>query len=323
MENLNAGVIGIGSMGRNHARIYAELPGVNLVAVADSNEETTDNITEKYACKPYKDYKEMIENKKLDVISIAVPTKLHKQVALDVIEKGINVLIEKPIAPSVEEGKEIIEFASKNKVKLMVGHIERFNPAVIELKKKLDNNELGKIFKIDVNRVGPFPSRIRDVGVVIDLAVHDLDVIRYLTNSEVEKVHSEIEKQIHTDHEDLLSAILKLKNGVICNLNVNWLTPTKIRKLYITGEKGMFIVNYLNQDLHFYENAEVNNNVNYKDIMMGVSEGKMMKFNVEKKEPLKVEIEHFIDCVKNNKEPIITGEDSIKALELAKNIIEQ
>ena len=323
MEILNAAVIGIGSMGKNHARIYADLPDVNLVAVADSNEEASKNISEKYTCKPYTDYKEMIQNEKLDVVSIAVPTKLHKQVALDVIEKGINVLIEKPIASSVEEGKKIIEFASKKKVKLMAGHIERFNPAVIELKKRLDNNELGKIFKIDVNRVGPFPGRIRDVGVVIDLAVHDLDIIRYLTNSEVEKIHAETEKKIHTDHEDLLSAILKLKNGVICNLNVNWLTPTKIRKLYITGEKGMFVINYLTQELYFYENAEINNSADYTDIMMGVSEGKMMKFNVEKKEPLKVEIEHFISCIKNHKEPIITGEDSIKALELANKLIEQ
>lgn len=323
MESLNAAVIGVGSMGKNHARIYADLPGVNLVAVADSNEETAENIAEKYTCKPYKDYKEMIQNEKLDVVSIAVPTKLHMQVALDVIEKGINVLIEKPIASSVEEGKKIIEFASKKKVKLMAGHIERFNPAVIELKKKLDNNELGKIFKIDVNRVGPFPRRIRDVGVVIDLAVHDLDIIRYLTNSEVEKVHSEIEKRIHTKHEDLLSAILRLKNGVICNLNVNWLTPTKIRKLYITGEKGMFVINYLTQELYFYENAEISNNEDYQDIMMGVSEGKMIKFNFEKKEPLKAEIEHFIDCVRNNQEPIITGEDSIKALEIANKLIEQ
>lgn len=323
MGNLNTAVIGIGSMGKNHARIYADLPDVNLVAVADSDEETANNIAEKYACKPYTDYKEVIQNEKLDVVSIAVPTKLHKQVALEVIEKGIHVLIEKPIASSVEEGKEIIEFAKNKNIKLMVGHIERFNPAVIELKKRLDNNELGKIFKIDVNRVGPFPSRIRDVGVVIDLAVHDLDIIRYLTNSEVEKMHSEIEKQIHTQHEDLLSAILRLKNGVICNLNVNWLTPTKIRKIYVTGEKGMFVINYLTQELYFYENAEINNNVDYTDIMMGVSEGKMIKFNFEKKEPLKVEIEHFIDCVKNNKEPLITGEDSLKALELANKLIEQ
>ena len=323
MENLNVAVIGIGSMGKNHARIYADLPDVNLVAIADSNEESTENIAKKYTCKSYKDYKEMIQNENLDVVSIAVPTKLHKQASLEVIEKGINVLIEKPIAPSVEEGKEIIEFAKNKNIKLMVGHIERFNPAVIELKKRLDNNELGKIFKIDVNRVGPFPSRIRDVGVVIDLAVHDLDIIRYLTNSEVEKVHSEIEKQIHTQHEDLLSAILRLKNGVICNLNVNWLTPTKIRKIYITGEKGMFVINYLTQELYFYENAEINNNVDYTDIMMGVSEGKMTKFNFEKKEPLKVEIEHFIDCVKNKKEPLITGEDSLKALELANKLIEQ
>lgn len=323
MDKLNVAVIGVGSMGKNHARIYSDLSGVNLVAVADNNRKTAQDISKKYGCQPYVDYKKMLESEELDIVSVAVPTKLHKQVASDVIEKEINVLIEKPIASSAKEGKEIADFAEKKGVKLMVGHIERFNPAVIELKKRIDNGELGKIFKIDVNRVGPFPSRIRDVGVVVDLAVHDLDIIRYLTGSEVERVHSEIEKKVHTKHEDLLSAVLRLTNGVICNLNVNWLTPTKIRKLYITGEKGMFVVNYLNQDLYFYENAEIKNNANYTDIMMGVSEGKMVKFNFEKKEPLKVEIEHFIDCVKNGKEPIVSSDDSIKALELANKIIKQ
>jgi predicted dehydrogenase len=323
MEKINAAVIGVGSMGKNHARVYAHLDNINLVAVADTNGEAAKRIAKRYGCASYTNYKEMLENEDADIVSVAVPTKMHKEVSIEAMERGTNVLVEKPIASSVEDGKEIVEQAKKKKVKLMVGHIERFNPAIVELKKRIENNELGKVFKIDINRVGPFPKRVRDVGVVIDLAVHDLDIIRYLTNSEVKRIHTEIERQIHTKHEDLLSAILRLENGVICNLNVNWLTPTKIRKLYITGEKGMFFANYLTQDLYFYENAEISNNVDYRDVMMGVSEGKMTRFNFEKKEPLMVEIEHFVDCVLNGKKPLITEEDSLKALELAHKLIGQ
>jgi len=318
---LNAAVIGVGSMGKNHARVYSDLSNVNLVAVADNSKENAIRVSRKYGCKYYTDYKKMLENENIDLVSIAVPTKMHKMVAFDVIEKEINVLIEKPIASTVMEGKEIIKLAEKNKVKIMIGHIERFNPAIIELKKRIDAGELGRIFKIDVNRIGPFPSRIRDVGVVIDLAVHDLDIMRYLTSSEVSRMYAETESKINTDYEDLLSALIKFNNGVICSLNINWLTPAKIRKLYITGEKGMFVANYLTQNLYFYENDEINNHFEYADIMRGVSEGRMIKFNIKKKEPLLAEIEHFVDCVENDKEPLIKGEDGLIALELAQRLI--
>jgi len=172
-------------------------------------------------------------------------------IAAQFIKKAIHVLIEKPITENLSEAEDLINLANKNKVKLMVGHIERFNPAVIELKNRIDKDELGKVFKMDANRVGPFPARIRDVGVVIDLAVHEIDTMRYISGAEVSTVFAMAEKQINTEHEDLLSGLMRFSNGVIGNLNINWLTPTKIRKLYVTGEKGMFIVDYLKQDLFF------------------------------------------------------------------------
>jgi UDP-N-acetylglucosamine 3-dehydrogenase len=319
---LNAAVIGIGAMGKNHARIYSELDGVKLVALCDSSPEHAKFLSEKFGCKYYPDYNDMLSKEKIDLVSIAVPTSFHKAVALDCIAKKVNCLIEKPIAPSLKDAEEIIRAARNKKVKLTVGHVERFNPAVIELKKRLGNNELGRVFKIDANRVGPFPARIRDVGVVIDLATHDIDIMRYITGSEVARLYAETERKIHTSSEDLLSGLLKFKNNAICNFNINWLTPTKIRKLYVTGEKGMFVVNYLNQDLYFYENEEIHNNLEYADLMRGVSEGKMTKFFINKKEPLKAELEHFVDCVKNGKEPLISGEDGLKALEIALKLIE-
>ncbi|MBN2459167.1 Gfo/Idh/MocA family oxidoreductase [Candidatus Woesearchaeota archaeon] len=319
---LKAAVIGIGAMGKNHARIYSDLDGVKLVALCDSSAEHASFLAGKYGCKYYADYKEMLSKEKIDLVSIAVPTSSHKAVALDCIAKKINCLIEKPIAPTLKEAEQIIRAARASKVKLTVGHVERFNPAIIELKKRLDNNEVGRVFKIDANRVGPFPSRIRDVGVVIDLATHDIDIMRYLTGSEVARLFAETEQKIHTSNEDLLSGILKFKNNAICNFNINWLTPTKIRKLYVTGEKGMFVVNYLHQDLYFYENEEIHNNLEYADLMRGVSEGKMSKFFINKKEPLKAELEHFADCVANDKKPLVSGEDGLKALEIALKLIE-
>lgn len=315
---LNVGVIGIGMMGKNHLRILSELENVDLISVADQDDKELAKLEKKYSINTYSDYKTMLEKEKLDMISIAVPTSLHKKIAIDCIEKGINVLIEKPIASTIEEANEIIECAKKYNVKLMVGHIERFNPAIQELKKKINDGEIGKVYEIDIKRVGPFPTRISDVGVVIDLAVHDLDILRYIQESEPIRLYAEIEKKIHTDHEDLMCAMLKFNNSVIGNLTINWLTPTKKRKVYVTGEKGMFIVDYITQDLIYYENASIVSG----DEKFPITEGKMIKFHIPKKEPLRNEIEHFIDCVVNDKEPLVSGDDAKMALLLAKKIIE-
>lgn len=323
MKKLRAAVIGVGAMGRNHARVYSELDDTELVAVADVNSKTSKNVAEDFRCDAYKEYKKMLKGEDIDLISIAVPTKYHKEVALNCIELGIPTLVEKPIADTEENAREIIQKAEENNIKLMVGHIERFNPAVIELKKRLDKNELGKIFEIKAIRVGPFPNRVRDVGVVIDLAVHDIDIMRYLTGSEVKRLYAETEHRIHTRHEDLLSGLIKFKNNVIGVLSVNWLTPEKIREISITGEKGMFLVKYLSQELYFYENIEASRGrYTYSDILMGVTEGDIINIRIQKKEPLKAELESWVECVKKDKKPLVSGEDGLKALKLAQKLIE-
>lgn len=318
---LNVAVIGCGAMGKSHVRVYSEIGSVNLVAVSDSNKEVADAIAKKYHIHGYSDYNEMLDKEKIDLVSVVVPTSLHKRIALDCIAKGMNLLIEKPIASTCAEGLEIIKAAKKKGVLLTVGHIERFNPAIIELKRRIENGELGKIYKVDANRVGPFPHRVSDVGVVIDLAVHDVDIMRFILNSEVERLYAETEQKLHTTCEDLLSALLKFKNQTVCNLNINWVTPTKIRKLFVTGEKGMFVVDYLLQDIYFYQNKDLKVISEYDYLVRGVSEGHMMKFNIDKKEPLKAELEHFIDCVMHKKAPLISGEDGLKALDLAQKMI--
>ncbi|HHQ44635.1 MAG TPA: Gfo/Idh/MocA family oxidoreductase [Candidatus Altiarchaeales archaeon] len=323
METLNAAVIGVGSMGFNHARIYCELKNTELAAVSDPDQKRAEKIAQYFSCKPYSDYMDMLKSEKIDVASIAVPTQYHAKVALDAMESGVNVLVEKPISDSIQDGRKIINSAKKNGVKLMVGHIERFNPAVRKLKELLDEGALGKIFKMHSTRVGSFPRRIRDVGVVVDLAVHDIDIMRYLTGSEVKRVYAEAERRIHTSHEDLLSGLLKFGDESIGVLNVNWLTPEKIREISVLGEKGMFIAKYLTQELWFYENIEVKDEeYTYNDILMGVSEGDIQGIRIKKQEPLRNELEYFIQSVLEKTENHSSGIEGLRALEVAQAMIE-
>ena len=310
---LNVAVIGVGSMGKNHVRIYNDLDNVNLVAVADIDKEQLNAISAKYKVKAYSDYKEMIGKENIDALSIAVPTKHHKPVAIGAMNKGINILLEKPIAANEEDAAIIIGCAKKNNVKLMIGHIERFNPAILEIKKRLD--ELGEIYKIDVKRIGPFPPRVTDVGVVIDLSVHDLDVISYLINSKINRISAEIQQKLHPSHEDSLTALLIYENGVLAILNVNYLSPTKIREISIFGKKGMFRANYLTQELSFYENKS------YAKDDWSVSEGDLKKIEVNKVEPLLAEIKSFVNCVITNSEPEVNGERALETLRSALNIL--
>lgn len=318
---LNVAVIGVGAMGRNHARVYSEIEKANLVAVCDTNEKIGKESASKFNCKYYSDYKKLWENEKIDVVSIVVPTKLHFEIADFFINKKIHILIEKPITNTLEEGKKLIESANENNIKLMVGHIERYNPAIRALKKELDNNRLGKIYKINARRVGPFPARVRDVGVIIDLAVHDLDIMRYLTGSEAKRIFAEVEQRIHTKDEDLLVALLRFDNRIICELSINWLTPTKIREISVLGERGMFLADAAKQELYFYENAILKDKYEFNDLIKGVIEGDMTKIKIEIKEPLKEELKDFINCIMEDKPEPTKGEDGIKALELALNIL--
>lgn len=319
---LKSAVIGVGSMGRNHARIYWELPDVEFVGVADGDLAKAEAIAQRYGTKAYADYRTMLDEQKPDIVTVAVPTIYHLDVALDVISRGIHLMVEKPIAFNLEQGKQIIEAANEANVKLMVGHIERFNPAVIALKQHIADGELGRVFQIDAHRQGPFPARIGDVGVVIDLAVHDLDIMRYVTGQEIIRVYAETEHRIHSQHEDLLAGLVRMADGTVGTLTINWLTPTKIRELFVTGERGMFRVDYLTQDLYFFENSATHT-AEWENlrVLRGVGEGGMMRFMVNKKEPLRAEQEAFISAVLNDTPTAVSGDDALRALELAKAVV--
>ncbi len=319
---LRTAVIGVGAMGRNHARVYADMPESTLVGVADKNLEIASQIGRKYNCKSYEDYRLMLDELKPDVVTLAVPTVDHLNTAIEIIDRGIHLLIEKPIAYSMAEGETIIAAAKQAGVKLMIGHIERFNPAVLALKEHLANGELGRVFQIDARRQGPFPARVKDVGVVIDLAVHDLDVMRYVTGSEVVRTYAETERRIHSSQEDLLTGLVRLGDGTVGTLTINWLTPTKIRELFVTGERGMFRVDYLTQDLFFYENATANSLTwDAMRMLRGVSEGRMIRHVVTKREPLLLEQEAFLSAVLNDTPVPINGHDGLQSLKLAHALV--
>lgn len=320
MKKLKVGVIGTGAMGKSHARVYSEMDNIDLILVCDSDENNANEIAKKYNTKPYTDYKEIDED--LDAVSVCVPTKLHKEVSLFFIKKGINVLIEKPITNNVQEANELIKTAKEKNVKLMIGHVERFNPVIIEIKKRLDNNELGRIYNISTFRFSPFPHRIIDVGVTTDLAVHDIDIIMNLNKSKIKRIYAETGQRIHENHEDMLNALLKFDNNVTGVINTNWLTPKKVREISITGEKGMFVAKYLTQILYFYKNEFTEKNLDYSKGVKDIIEGDMLKIKINNKEPLLAELEEFVNCIINDRKPAISGEDGLEVLEVATKILE-
>lgn len=320
---IKAAVIGIGSMGYNHLRVYKELNGVDVVGVSDLNTERLKMVENQFSVNTFNDYKDLLEKTKPDAVSITVPTSDHEKVTTIALEMGAHVLVEKPIAATVEEGKRLIELARKLDRQLMVGHIIRFNPAMQSLKTRLDNGDLGKIFQVFCRRAGPFPARIRDVGVVVDLAPHDVDVMRYLTGLDPIRVFAETEQQIHTDHEDLLFGLLRFPEGITGALEINWLTPTKMRETLVLGEKGLFKVDDLLQDLYFYENTlAVGELWSPLRSIRGVSEGRMTRFPIPRQEPLKAELTAFIEAIRTGSMVPVTGQDGLEALRLSLALVE-
>jgi len=314
-------LVGLGAMGRNHLRVLSEIENADLVAVCDSEPAVVAAATRRYGMKGYDSWREMLDHEQLEAVIVAVPTRFHKAVGLAVLEHGLHLLVEKPIAPTLEEGRALVEAASRARKLLAVGHIERFNPAVRELQKRIAAGELGRVFQVHARREGPFPARIRDVGVVIDLATHDLDVMGRIVGSEITRLFAETEQRIHTEHEDMLNAILRFESGAVGVLQVNWLTPTKIRELSVLGERGLFTVNYLTQELTHFKNAEVEGGRGSLSHLRTVSEGEVIRFPVAQSEPLKLELQSFLRAVGEGGAAEVDGEAGLRALHLALALI--
>ena len=315
---LKVAVIGVGTMGKHHARVYSSLDNCELVAVSDVGKEAADAVASQFSCKSYTDYKEMLEKENLEAVSIAVPTKLHFDVASYCINLGLHVLIEKPITLTVDEGKKLVELAKEKGITLTVGHIERFNPAVIELKKIVDRGDLGEINSVIARRVGIMPPRIKDANILVDLAVHDIDVISYLLGEEPVSVsHSSGNALLDTreDHAELFLQYSKASGFI----QANWITPIKIRTLAVTGDKGYAEMNYMTQELRVYESTINHEFDDFGDFVVKFGESKGKQVEVKKEEPLMLELKNFVDAVINKKQPVVTGEQALKALEIAVN----
>jgi len=305
-------------MGRNHARVYQEIPSAQLVAVADANIPVLGEVSSVYRTRAYRDFQEMLIREKPDAVSIAVPTHLHFDITAAVLKAGCHALVEKPIAGTIEQARELIAIAAQSDKLLMIGHVERYNPAILDLKRRLEAGDLGRVFHIHARRLSPFPSRMNDIGVVLDLATHDVDIMRLLTGSEVARLYAETKQELHGGNEDLFNGLLRFQDDTLGLLEVGWLTPTKIRELYVTGDRGMFQANYLTQDLYFYENAAATSIPwGTLSILRGVSEGLMTRFPIGKKEPLRAELDAFLAAVNGENSDIVSGEDGLIALGLA------
>jgi len=297
---IKVGVIGLGAMGRNHVRVYSELPDVELVGIADIDYDLSQSLAKKYHTKPFSDYKELLQGD-LDAVSIAVPTSCHCEVAMVTADAGVNMLIEKPIADSIPAANSIIESVSKNQVKLMVGHIERFNPVIPVIKKEIEGTEVSLI---EITRIGPFPPRIRDVGVIIDLATHDIDLLRYITGSEFKKIYSLTSRNL-APHEDAAILLFQMENGILGQVTVNWLTPFKVRTINIPTKEKLIKASLIDQKVTEYSKYKENDSYLVKELSVPFAE------------PLKLELDAFISSIKNDVQPPISGEDGLKALEVA------
>jgi hypothetical protein len=298
--SIRIGVVGVGTMGSNHARVLAGLSGVQLVGVVDPDRAQRDLVTGALGCPAVKDLDDLLALG-LDAVTIAAPTHLHREIALRCIERGIHVLVEKPIASTVEEGDDIIAAARRAGLTLMVGHVERFNPAVQAIKEAIRGED---ILSIAITRVGPFPPRMSNVGVVIDLAVHDIDLIRWFTDSDIVEVQPQLSNAV-AEREDIALLQFRTASGVLAHINTNWLTPFKARNVTVATRGKYVMGDLLTRQVTECFGFQADGSYSMRHLSVGHDE------------PLRAELIAFIDAVREGKEPAVTGEQAVASLEIA------
>jgi len=319
-RELRIGLAGLGSMGRNHLRILASRSDIRLVAIADPVAAALSAAVASSGAQPFDEPLAMIAEAELDALIVAAPTTSHVPLALAAIDRDIPVLIEKPLAESAEEGERIVVAARRRGVPVQVGHVERFNPAVLELGRLIKDGWLSSIYSIASRRAGPFPARIRDVGVTIDLATHDADILSWIAGERPSRVYAETAQRIHASHEDLLFGLLHFPSGATGMLDVNWLTPAKRRQLVVVGEEGMFELDYLTQRLTFTRATDTTN----PRLIGGYAptfEGDVAELPVVSGEPLAAEIEAFLRVVREGGRPLVDAEDGLWAVAIATSLL--
>jgi predicted dehydrogenase len=303
-------------MGMNHARVLSELDGAHLVAVADVDSARVEEARSTFGVRAHAGCQALLDGEKLDAVTIAVPARHHAAAALACLDRGLPVLVEKPIAGDLADAERIRAAARGAGLPLMVGHVERFNPAVQELKRRLDveANEAGQVLHISARRVGPFFRRERDVGVAHDLATHDIDVMQHLLGSEVEEVLATSRAGIRTEYEDAVSALLRFRGSTTGVVEANWLSPLKVRELYVLCERGLFVLDYIAQTVQFYTGED--------DEGVARRPPATATFPQPGEAPLRAELAAFLRVARGEEPPAVGVDEAIAALRVAEAIVE-
>jgi len=294
------GVVGVGVMGSNHARVISELPGVELTGIVDIDRHQARNVSRSLGCRAFENLNALLECG-VEAATIAAPTHLHHDLAITCIRRGIHVLIEKPIASTAEEGRSLIAAARRAGVTLMVGHVERFNPAVQAIKETLVGEE---ILSIAITRVGPFPPRMSNVGVVIDLAVHDIDLIRWFTDSEIIEMQPQLSSAV-AEREDIALLQFRTASGVLAHINTNWLTPFKARTAHVATRKKYVMGDLLTRQVTECFGFKADGSYSMRHLPVGYAE------------PLRAELQAFIEAIRCGTAPAVSGEEGVASLDIA------
>jgi len=314
-------IVGLGAMGALHLRVLSSLPGAEIVAAVDPDRARREDMLRVHPrITGYGTIEEALDTHELDFACLAVPVGALPGCAVTTLSAGLHPFVEKPMAPTEDQAREMTEVADEYGRVLGVGYVERFNPAVVALKRKLADDAIGRIVQMHARRLSPFPNRAGMAGVALDLATHDIDIMRFLSGSEVERVYAESGARTGEEGDDLLSATLRFDSGSTGLLEVNWITPTKVRELSVLGEGGMFVVNYLTQDLTFYEHPTRSIDWDQLSGMRGGREGDMVRYALDRREPLRVQWEAFTDAVRHGSSATVGGEDGLAALSTARAI---
>jgi len=307
MERMKVAVVGIGKLGRHHVRIYNELKNVDLVGIVDIDKKKAQRLAKEYKTNQYNDYRELLG--KIDAVNIVVPTEYHYNIARDFLNSGCNVFIEKPITPTLPEAEGLLKIASKKNLILQVGHIERFNVAVQEAQKYIKRPQY-----IEAYRLGPFDPRTTGVGVVLDLMIHDIDIVLSLVKSPIKYIDA-IGMPILTNHEDIATAHINFENGCIANITASRVTKDRLRKIRVFQNNIYISLDYWKQSLRILQKKEgVKTIKSMRDIVI-------RRPFLKRDEPLKSELEDFIDCVQAGKKPLVPGEHGRDALEVALEVL--
>lgn len=304
-EVLRVGVIGVGYLGRFHARIYNDMDGVDLVGVADTDRETADRVASEYDTRALYDPMDLLDE--VDVVSVVVPTSLHRQVALPYLEKGIHMLLEKPVASTLDDAKLIVETARKHGATLQIGHLERFNAGIMALADQVSEPRF-----IEAHRLGPFVERATDVDVVTDLMIHDIDIILSLVGDKLTSI-SATGTPVLTNHVDIANARLEFANGAVANVTASRVSNKKFRRIRVFGRNSYRAINFVDQQLEVAYPGKTPEGQNFPEIVYETH-------SISPSQPLDAELDHFIDVVRRGGRPLVTGEDGMEALRVAMQV---